>query len=112
LPLSFFGHCPNFIVVMSDDRTREGIAATVEAHIARAVQAAREQDMKTVIEELSGAVSLYEQYPRVAHGPASHVADLLAFIRSAREICEKLGESEDELRDLEQRAEALRQRLH
>jgi len=97
---------------MSDDRTREGIAAAVEAHIGRIVQAVREQDMKTVVEELSGAVSLYERYPRVAHGPTSQVQDLLVFIRSARDVCEKLGESEDELRDLEQRAEALRQRLH
>ena len=74
--------------------------------------AMREQDMPGLTSALTAAVNLYEQHPTQVHEPESHLRDLLVFVRSARSICQTLGQSEDELRELEDRAEALRRPLH
>ena len=86
----------------------EEIAAYVSAHVQGAAQAVRERDIESVVQRLDAAVALYEQHPSCVHEPTSHLLDLLAFIRSARSLCKTLKREDDDLRELEGRAEALR----
>jgi hypothetical protein len=88
------------------------VAALASAHMHRARQAVREQNITAVIDALAEAVAVYEQHPSAAHEPTSQLRDLLVFIRSARSLCKTLRQPDDDLRDLENRAEALRPRLH
>lgn len=53
-------------------------------------------------------VRIYEQHPSCAHDPTSQLLDLLVFIRSARSLSKTLKRQDDDLRELEERAEALR----
>jgi hypothetical protein len=95
-----------------EDSTPEGVAAAVAVCLARGHQAARDQNLNEVIRTLDAAVGLYEQHPTYVREPDSHLRVLLVFIRSARSLCKTLDEREDELRELEERAEALRRPLH
>jgi hypothetical protein len=53
-------------------------------------------------------VALYEQNLNCIHEPTSQVLDLLVFIRSARSLSKTLKREDDDLRELEDRAEVLR----
>ena len=96
----------------ADESTPEGVAAAVAVCIARGAQAVRDQNLGEVEKALDDAVSLYEQHPTYVREPDSHLRDVLVFIRSARSLCKTLGDREDELRELEERAEVLRRPLH
>lgn len=68
-----------------------------------------ERKTSTVVDCLGTAVAIYEQHPSCAHEPMSQLLDLLVFIRSARSLSKMLKREDDDLRELEERAEALRQ---
>ena len=85
------------------------IAAYVLAHVQGAADAARERDIESVVQRLDAAVALYEQHPSCVHEPTSQLRDLLVFIRSARSLSQTLKRPDDDLRELAEEAEALRQ---
>jgi hypothetical protein len=85
------------------------IAAYVSAHVQRAHDAVRRQDIEDVVECLRAAVELYEQHPSCIHEATSQLLDLLVFIRSARALCATLKRADDDFRNLEKQVEALRQ---
>lgn len=84
------------------------IAAHVLAHVQGAAHAVRERDIQGVVQRLDAAVALYEQHPSCVHEPTSQLRELLMFIRAARSLCKALKREDDDLRELEDRAEALR----
>lgn len=88
------------------------VAAIVGAHMENAASAVRKQDMERLVSCLAGAVELCETNPSQVHERTSQLRDLLVFIRSARSLCNTLQRPDDDLRGLEDRAEALRQPLH
>ena len=87
----------------------EEVAAYVCALVQGATQAVRDRDIKRVVDCLAAAVELYEQHPSCIQKPTSQLRDLLVFIRSARSLSKTLKREDDDLRELEERAEALRQ---
>lgn len=87
----------------------EEIAAYVSAHMLGAAHALRAQDMEGVIEHLTHGVVLYEQHPSCVHQPTSQLRDLLVFIRAARSVSKTVKQNDGDLRELEERTEALRQ---
>lgn len=89
--------------------TSEEAAAYVSAYMQGAHGAVRAQDIETVVDCLSTAVAIYEQHPSCIHEPTSQLLDLLVFIRSTRSSSKTLKRADDDLRELEERAEALRQ---
>ena len=90
----------------------DAIATAVRSDIESAMLAVRARDIEAVVRCLSDAVTLYEAYPTQAQAPTSQLRDLLVFIRSARSLCKTLKRNDDDLRGLEDRAEALRESLH
>jgi len=97
---------------MNRDLVPDDVSSDVLALIRLSRQAVREQDIMAVINALTRAVNVYEQHPTAVHEPTSHLRDLLVFIRSTRSICKTLKRPDDDLRELEERAEALRRPLH
>lgn len=87
----------------------EKIAAHVSAQMQGAHAAVRAQDIEAVVDCLSTAVAIYEQHPSCIHEPTSQLRDLLVFIRSARSLSKTLKRDDEDLRELEERAEVLRQ---
>lgn len=83
--------------------------AYVSAYMQGAHEAVRAQDIERVVECLSTAVAIYEQHPSCVHEPKSQLRDLLVLIRSARSLSNTLKRPENDLLELEERAEALRQ---
>jgi hypothetical protein len=86
----------------------EEVTACALAHIQGAAQAVRERNIEGVVRCLDAAVELYEQNPTCVHEPTSQLRDVLVYIRSARSLCKTLKRPDDDLRALENRAEALR----
>src|SRR4051812_15120061 len=97
---------------MSGRSISKTVSDDVLALIHRARGAVREQDITGAIDALTRAVGIYEQHASEAHGPTSLLLDLLVFIRSMRSLCKTLKRPDDDLRELEDRAEALRRPLH
>jgi hypothetical protein len=87
----------------------EEVSAHVIAHVQGAAQAVGERNIEGVVRCLDAAVALYEQHPSCVHEPTSQLLDLLEFIRSARSLSQTLKRADDDLRELEGRAEGLRQ---
>jgi hypothetical protein len=98
--------------IVQPKRAADQVMAQVLAHIKRARQAVRQQNIAGLIDALAAAVTTYEQHPSEVHEPTSHLRDLLVFIRLARSLCKTLKRPDDDLRDLGKRAEALRRPLH
>jgi hypothetical protein len=94
---------------VSDEASPEQVAAHVLAHIQGAMQAVQNQDIESMIDCLAASVALYEEHPSYVQEPTNQLRGLLVLIRSGRSLCKTLARADDDLRDLEQRAEALRQ---
>lgn len=98
---------------MSDPAFVDDITRRVLAQMMPAKQALRNQDIEGVIQSLDAAVAIHEQHPRALQEPTSLMADILVAIRATRSVCGSLGMPDDQLRALDERAEALRaSRLH
>jgi hypothetical protein len=92
---------------MTSDLTPQTLAIHVLAHMDAAAQAVRDQDIEAAISCLHDTVRLCEQYPTHAHTPTSELRNLVVFIRAARSLCATLQRPDDDLRVLEQTADAL-----
>ena len=97
---------------MTDEATPDEVAAYVLAHIQGAAQAVRDKNIEGIVGPLSAALALYEQHPSYVHAVGGLVRDVLVFIRSTRSLCKTLGRPDDDFARLEDRAEALRAKLH
>ena len=86
----------------------EEVAGYISALVQGATQAVRDRDIERVVDCLVAAVELYEQHPSCIQKPTSQLRDLLVFIRSARSLSQTLKREDDDLRELEERAEVLR----
>lgn len=84
------------------------IKSLVLAHLLNAAKAVRQQDIERAVRCLESAVVLYEQYPTFVHEPQSQLRDLLVGIRAVKGICATLHRTDDDVRSLDARAEALR----
>jgi hypothetical protein len=63
-----------------------------------------ERDIEGVVRCLAAGVALYEQHPTCVHEPTSQLRNLFVFIRSARSLSKKLKREDEDLRELEERA--------
>jgi hypothetical protein len=99
-------------VQMTSNLMPQALAIHVLAHMDAAADAVRAQDIEAVVVSLHDAVRLCEQYPRRAHDTANQLRDLLAFIRAVRSLCATLRRPDDDLRLLEETADALWRPLH
>jgi hypothetical protein len=97
---------------MPRDKSVQALAITVRAAMSRAAEAVNEQDIDGMADGVGVALGVYEQHPAQAHGPLSHLRDLLLWIRAGRSLCATIGRADDDFAALEERAEALRRPLH
>jgi hypothetical protein len=77
-----------------------------------AADAAARQDVQAMLDALAAAVAIYEECPSEAHGTLSEVRKLLAFLHYARRLYRRFGWGDHDLRELQRRAQALRQPMH
>jgi hypothetical protein len=95
------------------DRSRSArVASDVLGYMETAADAAARQDMHAMTQALAAAVSVYEKCPSEAHGTLSEIRRVLAFLLYARRLSRRLGWTDNGLRELQRRAEALRQAIH
>jgi hypothetical protein len=80
--------------------------------VSAAAQACRTKQMPRLVDCLRSAVEVYEQHPLHAQHESSQLGALLTFIRSAQSLAKTLAIPDDELPELEARAEALRSPIH
>jgi hypothetical protein len=88
------------------------VEQVVQTLIETGVKAVHAEDFDACVRSLDEAVAVYESNPSYAQAPQSHFAGLLLFIHAARSVSEELGRAVDHLRDLNGRAQALRQAIH
>ena len=97
---------------MSERLTLEDVTALVIAQMQGARDALRNRDMERVVCCLKAAVALYEENPSYAREPGSQLLDVLVCARSVRSLCKTVGRPSNDLRTLEERAEALRRLIN
>jgi hypothetical protein len=90
----------------------EQTEASVLVLIAAAAQACRTKDIAGLVDCLENAVALYEQFPEHAQLEGSQARAVLIFVRSARDLSKALDRPDDDLQELEARAEALHSSIH
>ena len=61
---------------------------------------------------LERAVALYEQFPKHAKVEGSQLRAVGVFVRGARDLSKALDRPDDDLQELEARAEALHSSIH
>jgi len=90
----------------------QDVAVVAMAFLQAAARALHSSDLQGFVRCLADVVGVYERNPSCAHGPTSHVRDLLLYIQSARTLYEALGRPIEDLLTLDRRAQALRQSIH
>ena len=98
--------------MMQNVFSSERVADDVLTLLICAARAGVRLDLQGLTRGLTAAVELYEQYPTEVHCSRSEIRKLLAFIRQAVAVHERLDYAADEILHLQQRAEALRKPLH
>lgn len=93
---------------MSESANFDDVTGRVLDQMAGAAQALRNKDIEGVTRCLHAAITIYEDHPSYLQHATNLLCDILVAIRATLSVCNTLGVPEDELRGLDQRAEALR----